>query len=211
MSSRRSSVHSSFPKSRSIASKKLQRDATIYDAVAGRVSTQRFIPPTPHTSYTRDTQTSSTLPIPPEEVLFRRLGAPERDVHDDFYWANRHLTANQTLPDSDLLKAVHAYAADFYGAMGENGEVMFRSMDETALLAMGVLMEEAAEELLGPTGDTVFVDGEKIDNSTTLRDMRGEAVEHDTSGEGQDGLHSQADKEASAAEKSKATKKRKKR
>ena len=209
MSSRRSSLPP-FPKSMSTASK-TQRDATVYDAVAGRVSTQRFIPKTPRTSKTRDTQTSSTLPIPPEEVLFRRLGAPERDVHDDFYWANRHLTANQTLPDSDLLKAVHAYAADFYGAMGEDGEVMFRSMDETALLAMGLLLEEAAGEILGPTGDTVFVEGQKINNDPTPRDMRSEAVEHSSAGEGRDGLYSQGDDVVPTVQKSKTTKKRKKR
>ncbi|KAL8825827.1 MAG: hypothetical protein Q9191_004174 [Dirinaria sp. TL-2023a] len=155
--------------------------------------------------------TMPTLPIPPEEVLFRRLGAPERDVHDDFYWANRHLTADQTLPDSDLLKAVHAYAADFYGAMGENGKVMFRSMDETALLAMGALVEEAADEILGPTGDTVFVEGEKINNSPAPRDMGGETRRHDTPEEGQDSLHSQAEDNISQpAQNSKVNKKRKK-
>lgn len=34
-------------------------------------------------------------------------------------------------------------------------------MDETALLAMAVLLEESAKESLGDTGDLVFVEGEK--------------------------------------------------
>lgn len=36
----------------------------------------------------------------------------------------------------DLLIAVHQYVADFYGAHGM-GAVSYRSMDETALLAVG--------------------------------------------------------------------------
>lgn len=35
-------------------------------------------------------------------------------------------------------------------------------MDETALIAMGVLMEEMARESLGETGDMVLVEGEEI-------------------------------------------------
>ena len=132
---------------------------------------------TPYTSRTRDVPTSSTLPVPPEEVLFRRLGAPERDIHDDFYWADKHLAEKQTLPESDLLKAVHAYAADFYEAMGEKGEVNFRSMDETALLAIGLLLEEAAEEVLGETGDMVFVEGEEAKKPKRRREVQIEAVE----------------------------------
>lgn len=34
-------------------------------------------------------------------------------------------------------------------------------MDETALLAMAILLEEVAKESLGETGDLVFVEGEK--------------------------------------------------
>lgn len=83
------------------------------------------------------------------------------------------------LPDSDLLKAVHAYASDFYGAMrmaahgsrkhpgrrrvNSNGYTRgndFGSLDETALLAFGVLLEESVAAALGETGDMVFVEGE---------------------------------------------------
>ena len=211
MSSRRSSVHSSFRRLNPNTSKKRTRNATVYDAVAGRASTQRFIPLTPYTSSTRDTQTSSNLPIPPEEVLFRRIGAPERDIHDDFYWADRHLTAKQMLPDSDLLKALHAYAADFYGAMGEDGEVMFRSMDETALLAVGMLIEEAAEEVLGSTGDMVFVEGERIKESPSARNSPPEVIEPGATGGVLDDLRREANDESPAVQKPKISKKRKKR
>ena len=94
-------------------------------------------------------------------MLFRRKGAPIRYEEDDFYWADRHLTENQKLPESDLLKAIHAYASDFYGrAVKGKGMVDFESLDETALLAVGVLMEEMAGDVLGETGDMAFVEGE---------------------------------------------------
>ena len=160
--------------------KKTKRQATVYDAVAGtsphcfhirelssnepligRVSSNGFIPPTPRVSAYRDTVSSSLVAVPPEEVLFRRTGAPIRYEEDDFYWADRHLTENQKLPESDLLKAIHAYASDFYGrAVKGKGMVDFESLDETALLAVGILMEEMAGDVLGETGDMAFVEGE---------------------------------------------------
>ena len=94
-------------------------------------------------------------------MLFRRKGAPIRYEEDDFYWADRNLTDSQKLPESDLLKAIHAYASDFYGrAVKGRGKVDFESLDETALLAVGILMEEMARDALGETGDLAFVEGE---------------------------------------------------
>ena len=94
-------------------------------------------------------------------MLFRRKGAPIRYEEDDLYWADRNLTDNQKLPESDLLKAIHAYASDFYGrAVKGRGKVDFESLDETALLAVGILMEEMARDALGETGDLAFVEGE---------------------------------------------------
>lgn len=125
------------------------------------MSSTGFIPTTPRISSYRDTPSSSTLAVPPEEVLFRRAGAPIQYEENDLYWADRYLTDSQKLPDSDLLKAIHAYASDFYGrAVKGKGMVDFESLDETALLAVGVLMEEMTGEVLGETGDMAFVEGE---------------------------------------------------
>ena len=108
---------------------------------------------------------SSTVPVPPEEVLFRRKDAPERYEEDDFYWADRQLSCEQSLPDSDLLKAIHVYASDFYGrATIDKGLGDFESMNETALLAMGILLEEAIKHSLGENGDMVFVEAEDGEN-----------------------------------------------
>jgi hypothetical protein len=65
------------------------------------------------------------------------------------------------LPDSELLKALHAYSSDFYSMhTKDRGQRDFRSLDETALIALGVLLEEAAIQALGETGDMVLVEPE---------------------------------------------------
>ncbi|MCJ1350495.1 MAG: hypothetical protein MMC33_000476 [Icmadophila ericetorum] len=156
---------------------KAKKRASVYDAVAGRISSTGFIAKTQFVSKKRDTTSSNTLPIPPEDVLLGRKGAPDLDeirpgdTSTDFYerkyWADERLAADQHLPDSDLLKAIHIYAADFYNrATIEKGLKDFRSMDGTALLALGILLEEKANEELGEAGDMVFVEGEEEDRFT---------------------------------------------
>lgn len=93
-------------------------------------------------------------------MLFRRKRAPERFEESDYYFANDSLPPGH-LPESDLLKALHCYTSDFYSrAAPENSKHDWRSMDETALLALGILMEEVSKEVLGETGDLVFAEGE---------------------------------------------------
>ncbi|KAK0355920.1 hypothetical protein LTR91_017202 [Friedmanniomyces endolithicus] len=134
-----------------------RKQTTLYDAVAGRVGYEGFLTdqqPSKH----RDTASTSQVPLPPEEILFRRKGAPVRFAEHDVYEADRHLQPHQRLPDSDLLKAIHAYIADYYDRTSKvNGNVDVRSFDETALLAFGILLEEASEHALGRTGDLAFV------------------------------------------------------
>ncbi|TQS32201.1 hypothetical protein Golomagni_07494 [Golovinomyces magnicellulatus] len=108
------------------------------------------------------------MPFSPEEVLFRRKGAPVRYMEDDIYFANEKELpggGQGTLPESDLLQSVHSYTSQFYDRMPVEFEdqgdesVDFRSMDGTALLAFGVLLEEAGKEALGRKGDLVFTEG----------------------------------------------------
>lgn len=93
-------------------------------------------------------------------MLFRRKRAPERYEESDCYFANESLPLGH-LPESDLLKALHCYASDFYSrATPSDCRHDWRSMDETALLAFGILMEEMCRKELGENGDLVFVEGE---------------------------------------------------
>ncbi|KAI9704153.1 MAG: hypothetical protein M1836_007014 [Candelina mexicana] len=143
------------------ASTERRREATVYDAVAGRISSNGFIPDRPFTSKYRDTLSSTEVAAPPEEVLFRRKNAPTRYEENDTYFASCNLLPHQKLPESDLLKAIHTYASDFYECATRNPSIDFKSMDETALIALGILLEEATGECLGQTGDLAFVEGEE--------------------------------------------------
>ncbi|KAF2209372.1 hypothetical protein CERZMDRAFT_14299, partial [Cercospora zeae-maydis SCOH1-5] len=119
----------------------------LYDAVAGRVGYEGLI------------LDRAGHPLPPDQVLFQRAGAPVRCAETDPYFAHHLLALDQRLPESDMLKAVHAYAADFY-ASGALGDCRFdlKSLDETALIALGILLEEAAAQSLEQTGDLAFVE-----------------------------------------------------
>ncbi|KAK6423585.1 hypothetical protein LTR95_016513 [Oleoguttula sp. CCFEE 5521] len=138
---------------------------SVYDAVAGLAGYEGFVSNSRATT-SRDTTTAPSITISPEEVLFRRQGAPVRYQEDDVYAADRQLRLDQRLPSSDLVKAIHAYASDFYAhAMPDVGEHNVRSLDETALLALGILLEEAAAEVVGQTGDLALLEGPGSDAS----------------------------------------------
>lgn len=134
----------------------------------GKISSNGFIPKQRVYASTRDTASSSTTAVPPENVLFKRKDAPVRYVENDIYFADQRQSIIG-LPDSDLLKAIHSYTSDFYGRAVPDGRKNWKSLDETALLALGILMEEASRETLGSTGDLAITEGqevkEKLENS----------------------------------------------
>ena len=141
----------------STAKRPKRERVSLYDAVAGRAGYEGFL--TDHApTKNRDTVSSTTKAVPPEEVLFRRRGAPVRYEEDDLYSADRRLGPGQKLPDSDLLKALHAYASEYYSVLAGNDDLNFKSLDETALLALGVLVEEAATAALRETGHLALVE-----------------------------------------------------
>jgi hypothetical protein len=156
------------------------RHPTVYDAVAGnsctslpmptslaeqftgRISATGFIPEHLIVSTNRDTASSSTAALPPESVLFRGRNAPTRYAESDIYFVNERQPPIG-LPESDLLEALHCYSSDFYSrATADGGAGDWKSLDETALIALGLLMEEALRDVLGRTGDLVFTEGDEI-------------------------------------------------
>lgn len=141
---------------------KPRRTATLYDAVVGRIGPNGFL-----TASQRES--NSVHPSTPEEVLLRRISAPAQIAYD-YYNADEKLGPDQKLPDTDLLKDIHAYVSDFYEATSGPGETYdFRSMDETALLAMGILLEEACKEPLGASGDMVLTEPQGWDQQLPER------------------------------------------
>ncbi|KAK4936509.1 hypothetical protein LTR10_022616 [Elasticomyces elasticus] len=135
----------------------VRRSVTVYDAVADRAGQNGFL--------TEEQSLSSTLlPAAPEDYLLRQTRIPEElldDMHDP---GGAYSQANK-LPESEMLKAIHTYASDFYKSATINqGIYDFRSLDETALVALGILVEEAVREALGENGDMVFVEPEGLEN-----------------------------------------------
>jgi hypothetical protein len=57
------------------------------------------------------------------------------------------------------LSVLHAYVSKLYSRTeGPEMEKAWKCMDETALIALGILMEEMAREVLGETGDLAFTE-----------------------------------------------------
>lgn len=134
-----------------------RRVATVYDAVAGRLGPNGFLTP-------EQRHSSSIIPCGPKEVMMGSINARD-DTVEESYNADEGLETHQILPESDLLKAAHAYSSDFYDmATTTKGQTDYKSLDETALLAVGILLEEAAREVLGKTGDMVLVEPEGLEN-----------------------------------------------
>ncbi|KIX97843.1 uncharacterized protein Z520_06621 [Fonsecaea multimorphosa CBS 102226] len=143
-------VHNSA--SAALLSSNPPRQLTVYDAVAGRAGLNGFLTQ-------EQKQSENVLPIAPEEVLLRRSTIPEHVVNESYDL----LSGTDKLPGSEMLKAVHAYASDFYSrAVPGQGTFDFRTLDETALIAFGILLEEAVKETLGQDGDMVFVEPEGL-------------------------------------------------
>ncbi|KAF1929591.1 uncharacterized protein M421DRAFT_124581 [Didymella exigua CBS 183.55] len=102
---------------------------------------------------------SSRQPLRPDEVLFKQANAPVRYEETDYYNAHTRLPGDQRLPDGELLAAIHAYVSKLYSRTTEgDSQPAWKCMDETALIAFGILMEETAREVLGETGDFAFVE-----------------------------------------------------
>lgn len=76
---------------------------------------------------------------------------------------------------------MHAYAADYFEyATAENGQDDHQTMDETALLAMGILIEEMAAEELGNTGDLVLVEGQGLSDAESEIGLEGDTATNST-------------------------------
>ncbi|KAJ5671560.1 hypothetical protein N7507_000687 [Penicillium longicatenatum] len=140
-------------------SKSFRHIANLYDSVAGRVNLNGFL--APRATRWGDTQSSGGRDLRPEEVLYRHMPQKLKSIEEDesTYFAHENLPADRPLPSSELLTAVHAYSSDFYThKLRDSGKHNFYSMDESALLAVGFLMEELAKEQLGENGDMVLTE-----------------------------------------------------
>ena len=73
----------------------------------------------------------------------------------------------------------------------------FRSLDETALMCVGVLLEEMCEEVLGEEGDMVFV--EAGEEGGEERDQEGKRESVELEDEGRVGKRQRVEREVESA------------
>jgi hypothetical protein len=123
----------------------------------------------------------------PDEVLFKQSNAPIRYEETDYYFANENLPVGQQLPSGDLLSTLHAYISRLYSRTeGPDTEKAWKCMDETALIAFGILMEETAREVLGDTGDLALTEAADEEEERVLAAEEEEEEEEEEEDDGQE-------------------------
>lgn len=93
-----------------------------------------------------------------------------RYEEDDYYPAHTKLPADQKLPSGDLADAMKTYVSTLWAKTERPGLMRrtWRGMDETALIALSILMEETARGVLGETGDLAFTEAAGEDEVQVL-------------------------------------------
>ncbi|KAI8935968.1 hypothetical protein NX059_007472 [Plenodomus lindquistii] len=163
-----------------------RRKANVYDAVAGGVARDGLIE---NSTGSKD----SKQPLRPDEVLFKQAKAPIRYEETDYYHAHATSAVQQQLPNGDLLMSIQSYVSKLYSRTARPGhDNTWKCMDETSLIACGILLEETARELLGSTGDLAFteatnMEGDKAANVGAVSAMQGTPSDHPT-----DSAHSES-------------------
>jgi hypothetical protein len=128
-----------------------------------------------------------------------------RYEEDDYYPAHRKLPPGQTLPSGDLATAMKAYIEKLWAITGRRSRFSrklmrrsWRGLDETALIALCILMEETARGAMGDTGDLAFTEAaeeSEHDILTSLKEAkRGGGKEQPTAGKEKQPEENEAEK-----------------
>lgn len=127
--------------------------------ISGRVNNQRLTSRLNKSRWRRNA--SSIRDIRASNQILSRLDG-DKDLED---WIDDETPDDVPLPESDIIEAVQSYAGHFYANTTDSRRTeQFSSMDGSALIAVGVLLEELGKELLGETGDMVLVERDDGDN-----------------------------------------------
>lgn len=107
-------------------------------------------------------RTGKEVRLPPDEALFRRYPAPDSLDRRTIYPSDALDLPPGLIPDAELLRAIHLYAAQLFAGLGaRSADRCWGAFDGTALLAVGALVEEAVREMVGESGERAFVGGIK--------------------------------------------------
>lgn len=124
------------------------------DADKGKLNLEGFIPNTPYYPDHRNRPSTQMNPIPPDVSDLHKALAKDTD-----HLSQEHITPDPNLPKMELVKALHAYASNFYAyAIPSGGEIDYCSMDASALIVMAKLLETTVETIIGNTGDLAFTE-----------------------------------------------------
>jgi len=136
--------------------RQLDKNPSIYDLAAGKVRRKSR-----HANYGFGGEV--TVPYPPVEFYFdrKRVKTGDEDEDSRLYW--RREVDKHKLPPSDLLWAIHRNASQFFSKKGDDH---LKFMDESALLAVGVLLEETMKQSLGKSGHLAFLEPDDEHEST---------------------------------------------
>lgn len=123
-----------------VGSKRKRRSPTMWDALAGSLNHQDFIPDSPFYASRRDRASSSMEPV--NFRYWMMEGAPSLISYADILGRHcKDLKVQAAKPDHDLMRALHVYISEFYARM-PGGDSSFQSMWPGALTAFAVLLEE---------------------------------------------------------------------
>lgn len=156
---------------KSSASTAQHRHTTVYDALEDRIKKHHatgFL--YSDAADPIDERPKSRFAAPPDHALAARLNISVDDVP---FPDTRDALDGKTLPKTDVLNAIHGYTSNLFHARApteegrENG--LMRCMDGSALLALGMFLEELADDLVGKQGHMMLAktDCSEFDNGTT--------------------------------------------
>lgn len=168
--------------------RKRLHDANVYQAVEGKYSMKRDL----DRNAIKQSPNHSLKII--DDKIFVELNKDAPDYEDMFITKNVHILPPDEvlefrknscikipivdrdelpeLPDSDLLKALHYYTSKKLTSGGPENKRYCRTMDETALLAFGMIIEDCIDELIDENSAQMFLEPEDMSVSKTNELMR---------------------------------------
>ncbi|KAF2665987.1 hypothetical protein BT63DRAFT_427771 [Microthyrium microscopicum] len=153
------------------------RHTNIYDMIADRVTRYGYLPTNVNSFSDTANPLNTEALFYPDELLWRMKNQKSNDTgteqeyqeaEDSFYRDydayTTELLQHVAIPDGDLLEALHTYASDFYDTKTDMHGIYFQ-LDGSALIALGVLVEEMARQDLGDEGDLALTEARGEDNN----------------------------------------------
>lgn len=142
------------------------RHTSLYDALEDRIKKHHATGFLSSDSDVNDDRPRSRFSALPNHALAQRLNVPV----DAIPVPDTDSVNGETLPRSDLLNAIHGYTSNLFHQRATDGQHngLMRSMDESALLTLGMLVEELASEVIGTSGHLMLAEQYAAQDTSTM-------------------------------------------